>query len=77
MDLSNENHYKQTNKINRKLFLQEIFYRQKKKKYGARLSTEYTQSISSRAIEHVNLAGTIAIVNKQENRNKTLVGSLT
>lgn len=52
-------------------------YRQKKKKYGARVNVAKTQRRSSRKIEQVKRAGNIARVNKHENRNKILVGSLT
>lgn len=51
-------------------------YRQKKKKYGARVSVANTQRTSSIIIEQVNRAGSIANVNKQEKRNNTRVGSL-
>ena len=74
MDLSNENLCKRKYRINQS---KECFYRQKKKKYGARPSIAKTQSISSRSIAQKNRAGMIASVIKHENRKSIRDGSLT
>ena len=77
MDLSNEIHWRRRNNLVKWKKKKIDFYRQKKKKYGARVRVAKTQRTSSIMIEQVNRAGNIATVNKQEKRNNTRVGSLT